>query len=162
MPAGGPATLLRQRLRLRLYSLSAQGPTALLPAVTLSFPAHHLAICICFRCPRGSEPPPGCSLVSSSAACARGRHRQGGMHVEAAALLVERYLGNGAPLRSEANIVSAEGALRRGLAREHLLRRVSSELCRPGTSPADAVRGCSGYFFSGDLTGNLAAAVNAT
>lgn len=66
------------------------------------------------------------------------------MHVEAAALLVERYLGNGAPMRSDANIVSAEGALRRGVARQHLLRRVSFELCRPGTSPADAVRGCSG------------------
>ena len=62
------------------------------------------------------------------------------MHVEAAALLVERYLGNGAPMRSDASIVSAEGALRRGVARQHLLRRVSFELCRPGTSPADAVR----------------------
>ena len=84
------------------------------------------------------------------------------MHVEAAALLVERYLGNGAPLRSDANIVSAEGALRRGVARQHLLKRVSIELCRPGTSPADAVRGCfQATCLSGQTLGSLSAARDA-
>lgn len=83
------------------------------------------------------------------------------MHVENAALLVERYLGNGAPLRSNANIVSAEGALRRGVARQHLLGRVSFELCRPGTSPADAVRGCSqAVCLSGQPSGSLSAALS--
>ena len=83
------------------------------------------------------------------------------MHVEDAALLVERYLGNGAPLRSDANIVSAEGALRRGVARQNLLKRVSFELCRRGTSPADAVRGCSQALrLSGQPRGSLSDAPN--
>lgn len=67
------------------------------------------------------------------------RPLQPSVHVDAAALLVQRYLGGAAPAQSHANIVSAEGALRRGVGWQQLSAAADMPLCRPGTSPADAV-----------------------
>ena len=83
MPAGGPATLLLQRQRLHLCSLSAWPYSVVLHAVILSLALDHLNICNC-SCAvtlsvRLSWPLPG-SCVICKLCCLRMRQAEAGRH----------------------------------------------------------------------------------